>query len=104
MYPPLDVPLSGSQPFTDYSKWRLLVNDGGRHTWHYMNTEEEAESWPQNSVDKFWLGMPVVCRHTLESVEVLRTMILESARITTGQGSSFCGSKWVFFLQTPPIS
>ncbi|KAK7012273.1 terpene cyclase/mutase family member [Favolaschia claudopus] len=43
-------------PFTDYSRWRLLVSEGGRHTWHYLN-EEECESWPQNSVDKYWLGL-----------------------------------------------
>ncbi|GLB41717.1 putative terpene cyclase mutase family protein [Lyophyllum shimeji] len=57
MYNPVDIPHSASQPFTDYSRWRLLVNDGGRHTWHYVRTDEECEAWPQNSVDKFWLGM-----------------------------------------------
>jgi len=37
------------------------VNDGGRHTWHYLKSDEECERWPQNSVDKFWLGLPLVC-------------------------------------------
>ncbi|KAJ7880320.1 terpenoid cyclases/protein prenyltransferase alpha-alpha toroid [Mycena olivaceomarginata] len=45
------------KPFTDYSKWRLLVSESGRHTWHYLKTDEECEKWPQNSVDKFWLGL-----------------------------------------------
>ncbi|RDB23551.1 Lanosterol synthase [Hypsizygus marmoreus] len=57
MYQPLSIPNSASTPFSDYSRWRLLVNDGGRHTWHYLKTDKECEEWPQNSVDKFWLGM-----------------------------------------------
>ena len=60
MYGPLDVPDDGKEPFTDHSRWRLLVNDGGRHTWHYLRTDEECERWPQNTVDKFWLGLPLV--------------------------------------------
>ncbi|KAG5647893.1 hypothetical protein DXG03_007817 [Asterophora parasitica] len=57
MYNPLNISQSAATPFTDYSRWRLLVNDGGRHTWHYLKTDEECEAWPQNSVDKFWLGI-----------------------------------------------
>lgn len=60
MYAPLAVSTSASEPFTDYSRWRLLVTDGGRHTWHYLKTDEECVEWPQNSVDKFWLGMKTV--------------------------------------------
>lgn len=60
MYSPLHVDLSPSKPFTDYSRWRLLVNDGGRHTWHYLNTDKELAQWPQNYVDKFWLGLETV--------------------------------------------
>ncbi|KIM82936.1 hypothetical protein PILCRDRAFT_819733 [Piloderma croceum F 1598] len=59
LYPSLQVPASGKEQFTDYSRWRLLVNDGGRHTWHYLKTDEECAQWPQNSVDKYWLGLPV---------------------------------------------
>ncbi|KAJ7224460.1 terpenoid cyclases/protein prenyltransferase alpha-alpha toroid [Mycena pura] len=57
MYSRLELPDSPKQPFTDYSRWRLLVSDSGRHTWHYLSTEEECAKWPQNSVDKFWLGL-----------------------------------------------
>jgi lanosterol synthase len=60
LYPPLDVPASGDTPFTDYSRWRLRVSDGGRHTWHYMRTEEENAQWPQTPLDKYWLGLPTV--------------------------------------------
>ncbi|KIY52935.1 terpene synthase [Fistulina hepatica ATCC 64428] len=56
-YQTIELPQSGKTPFTDYSRWRLLVSDGGRHTWHYLATDEECEKWPQNDVDKFWLGL-----------------------------------------------
>lgn len=62
MWTPLDVPLTGEKPFTDYSRWRLVVNDGGRHTWEYLRTDEEVERWPQTDLDKFWLGQKLVCR------------------------------------------
>ncbi|KAF5383417.1 hypothetical protein D9757_006167 [Collybiopsis confluens] len=58
MYNPISVPESGKEPFTDYSRWRLLVSKNGRHTWHYLNSDSQLEEWPQNTVDKFWLGLP----------------------------------------------
>ncbi|KAJ3855089.1 terpenoid cyclases/protein prenyltransferase alpha-alpha toroid [Lentinula lateritia] len=58
MYNPICVPESCKAPFTVYSRWRLLVNDNGRHTWHYLKTDEEIQEWPQNTVDKFWIGLP----------------------------------------------
>ena len=60
MWNSIAVGQSATQPFTDYSRWRLLVNDGGRHTWHYLRTDEELANWPQNTVDKFWLGLDTV--------------------------------------------
>ncbi|KAF4610517.1 hypothetical protein D9613_006740 [Agrocybe pediades] len=54
---PLDIAPTPEKTFTDYSRWRLLVNDGGRHTWHYLRTDKEMEDWPQNEVDRFWLGL-----------------------------------------------
>jgi len=60
MYSPLQIAESGDKPFTDYSRWRLLVNDGGRHTWHYLRSDEECMKRPQNYIDRFWLGLPVV--------------------------------------------
>jgi len=61
MYAKANVALSGKSPFTDYSRWRLLVSDGGRHTWHYLKTDEECKAWPQNEIDKYWLGLETVC-------------------------------------------
>ncbi|KAF5320081.1 hypothetical protein D9611_010283 [Ephemerocybe angulata] len=53
----LEIPHSASEPFTDYSHWRLRVSDGGRQIWHFLKTEEEVAAWPQNMVDKYWLGL-----------------------------------------------
>ncbi len=56
----MNVPLTGKRPFTDYSRWRLVVNDGGRHTWKCLRSHEEAQNWPQGELDKFWLGLDTV--------------------------------------------
>ncbi|KAJ7050525.1 terpenoid cyclases/protein prenyltransferase alpha-alpha toroid [Mycena amicta] len=57
MYSRLDIPASAEESFTDYSRWRLRVSDSGRHTWHYLQTQDESTRWPQTSVDRFWLGL-----------------------------------------------
>jgi len=44
---------------TDYSRWRLR-DDHSRHTWHYLEDDEEAEKWPQTTTDKYFLGLPLV--------------------------------------------
>jgi lanosterol synthase len=44
---------------TDYSKWRLL-DDDGRQTWHYLESDEENKKWPQSIADKYFLGLPTV--------------------------------------------
>ena len=44
---------------TDYSRWRLL-DEQGRHTWHYLTTDEQVKAWPQTIADKFHLGLPTV--------------------------------------------
>jgi lanosterol synthase len=44
---------------TDYSRWRLL-DDRGRQTWHYLESDEENEKWPQSVADKHFLGLPTV--------------------------------------------
>ncbi|KAK5140297.1 hypothetical protein LTR04_003064 [Oleoguttula sp. CCFEE 6159] len=41
---------------TDYSRWRLL-DEHGRQTWHYLQTDEETRSWPQSAADKYHLGL-----------------------------------------------
>lgn len=44
---------------TDPTRWRLL-DESGRHTWHYLEDDEEAEEWPQTIADKYELGLPTV--------------------------------------------
>lgn len=44
---------------TDLTRWRLL-NERGRHTWHYLTTDEAVQAWPQSIADKHFLGLPVV--------------------------------------------
>ena len=44
---------------TDPTRWRLL-NENGRHTWHYLKTEAEAKEWPQSTADKWYLGLDTV--------------------------------------------
>lgn len=46
-------------PKTDYSRWRLL-DDRGRQTWHYLESEKENNEWPQSVADKYHLGLPTV--------------------------------------------
>ncbi|KAE8315582.1 terpenoid cyclases/protein prenyltransferase alpha-alpha toroid [Aspergillus transmontanensis] len=43
---------------TDYTRWRLL-NEDGRHTWHYLEDDESARKWPQTLADKYYLGLPL---------------------------------------------
>ena len=50
----------GADPTTDHRKWRLL-DDHGRQTWHYLESEEENKSWPQTFADKYFLNLPTVC-------------------------------------------
>ncbi|KAF4632533.1 hypothetical protein G7Y89_g5597 [Cudoniella acicularis] len=41
---------------TDYSRWRLLA-ERGRHTWHYLQDDEDVKEWPQSFADKYFLGL-----------------------------------------------
>lgn len=44
---------------TDHTRWRLK-DDDGRHTWHYLESDEELKAWPQTAADKYFLGMDTV--------------------------------------------
>jgi len=47
---------------TDYTRWRLL-DEAGRQTWHYLESDEEVKAWPQSIADKWHLNMPTVGYH-----------------------------------------
>lgn len=44
---------------TDLTRWRML-DEKGRHTWHYLEDDEAIERWPQSSADKWYLGLDTV--------------------------------------------
>jgi lanosterol synthase len=44
---------------TDKTRWRLK-DEQGRHTWHYLETDEQVKEWPQPVVDKHHLGLDTV--------------------------------------------
>lgn len=44
---------------TDTARWRML-DDEGRHTWHYLEDDEAVKEWPQSYADKWYLGLPMV--------------------------------------------
>ncbi|RYP11868.1 hypothetical protein DL767_011271 [Monosporascus sp. MG133] len=41
---------------TDRTRWRML-DEKGRHTWHYLEEDEAVEKWPQSIADKYYLGL-----------------------------------------------
>ena len=45
-------------PATDLERWRLL-DEEGRHTWHYLTSDEEVRKWPQTVFDRHHLGLPI---------------------------------------------
>ncbi|KAJ8509454.1 hypothetical protein ONZ45_g8374 [Pleurotus djamor] len=36
------------------------IGPGGRHTWEYLQTDEERAKCPQTDIDRYWLGLPLV--------------------------------------------
>jgi hypothetical protein len=44
---------------TDLSRWRL-VNDKGRHSWHYLAPYQDPEKWPMTIPEKWYLGLEMV--------------------------------------------
>lgn len=44
---------------TDIERWRLL-DERGQQTWHYLETDEQVNDWPQSAADRYHLGLPLV--------------------------------------------
>lgn len=44
---------------TDIQHWRLL-DERGRQTWHYLDSDEKAKAWPQTTADRYFLGLDLV--------------------------------------------
>ncbi|KAI0239333.1 Lanosterol synthase (Oxidosqualene--lanosterol cyclase) [Massospora cicadina] len=43
-------------PTTQLDRWRLKVKDGSQ-TWVYLETQAEAERWPQSEAEKYFIGL-----------------------------------------------
>ncbi|KAI1263532.1 terpenoid cyclases/protein prenyltransferase alpha-alpha toroid [Xylariaceae sp. FL1019] len=41
---------------TEPSRWRML-DENGRLTWHYLESDGEVKGWPQSAADKWYLGL-----------------------------------------------
>ncbi|KAL8679021.1 MAG: hypothetical protein Q9186_004677 [Xanthomendoza sp. 1 TL-2023] len=41
---------------TDPARWRLL-DERGRQTWHYLQSDDELKAWPQSIADRYFLGL-----------------------------------------------
>ena len=47
-----------SDKATDLERWRLL-DERGRQTWHYLESDEDLASWPQSIADRYFLDLPL---------------------------------------------
>ncbi|KAG4219745.1 hypothetical protein PC116_g31776 [Phytophthora cactorum] len=47
---------------TDLRRWRML-DEKGRHTWHYLEDDKAVQKWPQSYADKWYLGLDTVRFH-----------------------------------------
>lgn len=58
----VDHAYNGKEPLTDHSRWRLREQIGGigDHVWEYL-PEAAAKGEPQSNMNKYWLGIPMVC-------------------------------------------
>ena len=56
---------------TDYTRWRLL-DEEGRQTWHYLEDDEDVKEWPQSIADKYFLDLPTV-RHAHQNARSMLT-------------------------------
>ncbi|KAI9731939.1 MAG: Lanosterol synthase (Oxidosqualene--lanosterol cyclase) [Cirrosporium novae-zelandiae] len=48
--------VSQSTEKTDLLRWRLL-DERGRQTWHYLESDKEMEEWPQTTAERWYLGL-----------------------------------------------
>ena len=72
--PKNDLPLTaGEEPWTDYSRWKLTYTEDGGHIWKYLN-DEELKAAPQTTVEKYWLGLPLVRVNTLCTLSITHSI------------------------------
>lgn len=106
MWTRFDIPTDPSQPFTDFSRWRLRYSDAGDQTWHYLSPEESKKE-PQPIVDKYWLGILKVRAHSRPFLRKKRTHLTTwhlfstgHEKVTARKGRHLSCSQRVRVLQT----
>src|SRR5258706_15282471 len=62
----VDYAYNGEEPLTEHSRWRLREEVGGigDHGWEYLPAAA-AKGKPQSNMNKYWLGIPLVCAGSL---------------------------------------
>jgi len=55
---------------TDLAGWRLQIGEDshGQQKWVYLPEGPARDAWPQNKVDRYWIGLNIV---NLSSTEAL---------------------------------
>lgn len=86
---------------TDPARWRLL-DDRGRQTWHYLQSEQELESWPQSSADRYFLGLPTVSASPAQHPRLFPSTELPFTRDYLHCPSQRC--LWTPLAMLPPTS
>lgn len=74
---------------TDITRWRML-DDEGRQTWHYLESDEEAKKWPQSIADKWYLEQPTV-QGVLAAFNNTRSPFIGSTQSPPSQDTPRCG-------------
>jgi hypothetical protein len=79
-----------------------LVDEEGRQTWRYLESDAENQEWPQSIADKYHLGLPTVLKPLQYILSVLNSdCVTGSTGITRGQDAFESCGEWIVFLFTP---
>lgn len=82
---------------TDVTRWRLK-DDESRHTWHYLEDDEAAESWPQSYAEKWYLGLPLVRGHSSRRQATSANAVVGLAHATNPPEHAGCREEWAHFV------
>lgn len=95
------TPDANGDPQTDYARWRL-VDEEGRQTWRYLESDEENQKWPQSIADKYHLGLPTVFDAQLAQcdLELTSNDAIGSSRTPRGQDAVRSCREWTIVLLT----
>lgn len=72
---------------TDLTRWRLK-DDRGRHTWHYLESDEELKQWPMTAADKYFLGLETASLSLMMPLWLPVVMMLTKVKGSTNTAES----------------